>query len=97
MPDYIVLLNWTDQGIANFRDTLERADAAAKLAERLGAKLADIYWCLGPYDLVGRLEAPDDETATAFALQLSSQGNVRTTTQRAFTREEVEGIIAKAG
>jgi uncharacterized protein with GYD domain len=52
---------------------------------------------LGPYDIVGILEAPDDETVTAFALKLSSGGNVRTTTMRAYTREEMSSIIAKAG
>ena len=97
MPHYVALINWTDQGIAAFQDTADRAAAGADLAQSLGAELQEVYWCLGPYDIVGILEAPDDETVTAFALKLSSAGNVRTTTMRAYTREEMSSIIAKAG
>jgi uncharacterized protein with GYD domain len=97
MARYVSLINWTDQGIAAFKDTTDRADAAADLAKSLGAELQEIYWCLGPHDIVGILEAPDDETVTAFALKLSSGGNVRTTTMRAYSREEISSIIAKAG
>ena len=75
----------------------DRADAAADLAKSFGAELQQIYWCLGPYDIVAILEAPDDETVTAFALKLSSAGNVRTATMRAYSRDEMSAIIAKAG
>jgi len=63
--------------------------------EQLGGKLKQIYWTLGAHDIVTIIEAPDDETATAIALASSSQGNVRTTTLRAFDREEVNAIIGK--
>jgi uncharacterized protein with GYD domain len=52
---------------------------------------------LGTYDIVVVMEAPDDETATAYALALGSLGNVRTQTLRAFDRDEIRGVIAKAG
>jgi len=97
MARYVSLINWTDQGITAFQDTTDRADAAADLAKSLGAELQEIYWCLGAYDLVAILEAPDDETVTAFALKLSSAGNVRTATMRAYSRDEMSAIIAKAG
>lgn len=97
MPLYVSLLNWTDQGIQNFKQSPDRATAAAELAESVGAKLAQVYWTIGEYDLVGLLEAPDDETATAFALGVGSRGGVRTTTLRAFDRAEIERIIAKVG
>jgi len=97
MARYVSLINWTDQGIAAFQDTTDRADAATDLAQSLGAELQQVYWCLGPYDIVAILEAPDDETVTAFALKLSSAGNVRTTTMRAYARDEIGAIIAKAG
>jgi uncharacterized protein with GYD domain len=96
VPTYVTLLSWTDQGIRAYKDTAERADALAAALQKLGAKLVNIYWTVGPYDIVGIVEAPDDETAAAAFLQLSGMGNVRTTTLRAFGREEVEGIIAKA-
>ncbi|MGW2637395.1 GYD domain-containing protein [Streptomyces sp. NPDC001348] len=96
MPTFIALLNWTDQGVRNYKDTAKRAEAFGAAVQKLGAKLVNIYWTVGSYDLVAVVEAPDDETATAALLQLGGVGNVRTTTLRAFGREEMEGIIAKA-
>src|SRR5262245_48102117 len=96
MATYISLINWTDKGIAQFKNTIERADAAKQLAAKLGGKLKEIYWTVGPYDLVAISEAPDDESATAFSLALGSMGNVRTTTMRAFSAEDMRRIVAKA-
>lgn len=96
MPTYITLLSWTDQGVRNYKDTAKRADAFGSAVQQLGAKLVSLYWTVGPHDLVAIIEAPDDETATAALLQLGGVGNVRTTTLRAFDREEMERIIAKA-
>jgi uncharacterized protein with GYD domain len=76
---------------------VDRADDAAKLVESLGGSLVDVYWTLGRYDVVLITECPDDETATAAALRLGQLGNVRSTTLRAFNREEMRGIIGKAG
>lgn len=97
MPAYVALINWTEQGVRGFKDTRDRADAFRVLLERMGAKLTALYWTLGAYDIVGIIEAPDDETATAAMVKLGSLGNVRTTTMRAFTADEVARIIAKAG
>lgn len=96
MSTYIALLNWTDQGIRAYKDTAKRADAFAAATGNLGANLVKIYWTVGPYDLVAVIEAPDDETASAALLQLGGAGNVRTTTLRAFGREEMDRIITKA-
>jgi len=95
VPTYITLLNWTDQGIRAYKNTTERTDAFVSALQKLGARLVDIHWTVGPYDLVATVEAPDDETATAALLQLGGMGNVRTTTLRAFSREEIESVIAK--
>jgi uncharacterized protein with GYD domain len=97
VPTYVVLLNWTDQGIRNYKETLDRAEAASKALEALGGRMKDLYWTLGPHDVVAIAEAPDDETATAFALAAGAQGSIRSTTLRAFDREEVKGILAKVG
>jgi uncharacterized protein with GYD domain len=96
MATYISLMNWTDKGIGQFKNTVERAEAGKQLAAKFGGKLKDIYWTVGPYDLVAISEAPDDVSATAFWLALGSLGNVRTTTLRAFSGEDMRRIIAKA-
>ncbi len=98
MPTYISLFSWTDQGIRNVRDTLERVDRASELAEeKYGVRLGQIYWTVGAYDLVSVFEAPDEQSATAFLLELGSVGNVRSTTLRAYDREEMSGILERLG
>ena len=96
MPTYITLANFTDQGIRNFKETPKRAQAFSDLVQEMGGNLKDIYWTMGAYDIVAIMEAPDDETAIAAALKVSSLGNVRTTTLRGFDMEEIETVIRKA-
>jgi uncharacterized protein with GYD domain len=97
MPTYVSLLNFTDQGIRTIGDTVERVDRATELAEKHGARLVQTYWTVGPYDLVVVLEAQDDESLTAFLLETGSLGNVRSTTLRAYNREEISGILQRLG
>ncbi len=96
MPTYVTLINWTDEGVRTVKETIQRADSAAELAQQHGGSL-QVYWTVGSYDLVGILEAPDDESATAFLLQVGTRGHVRTTTLRAYDREEMSGIIQRLG
>ena len=96
MPRYAILINWTEQGIAGFRESVDRYEAAQQQFEQLGVRFVDIYWTLGEHDIVTIAEAPDDESGTAALLQLGSAGNVRTKTMRAFSRDEMRGIIGKA-
>jgi len=49
---------------------------------------------MGQYDTLSILEAPDDEAMAKAALAISSLGNVRTKTHRAFTEAEYKRIIA---
>ena len=95
MPTFVSLINWTEQGVANFKDTVVRAADARKAAAAMGGQIKDLYWTVGQYDLVTVAEFPDDETATAFLLALSSRGNVRTTTLRAFGDDEMTRIVGK--
>jgi uncharacterized protein with GYD domain len=96
MPKYISLINWTDQGIRNFKESADRAKAAGAVAEKMGGKILETFWTLGPYDVVSIAEFPDDETGEAYLLSIGSQGNVRTTTLRAFDAEEIGRILSRA-
>ncbi len=96
MSTFITLVNWTDQGIRDYQDTTHRADAFASALERLGARLVSLHWTVGPYDIVVTVEAPDDETITAALLQVGALGNIRSTTLRAFDKEEMTRIVSKA-
>ena len=97
MPTYISLVNWTEQGIRNVRDTVERLDRGADAAEKHGVNLQQTYWTVGPYDMISIAEAPDDEAVMAYLLEVCSAGNVRTTTLRAYDREEMSGILGRLG
>jgi uncharacterized protein with GYD domain len=97
MPTYVTLINWTDQGVKGFRDTVDRYEAARDVMSGMGVSFKDVYWTVGPYDIVGIVEAPDDESATAALLATAGQGNVRTTTLRAFSPAEMRTVIERAG
>ncbi len=95
MATYIVLASFTDQGIKNVKQTVERADAFKQMATNAGATVKDMYWTLGSRDVVAICEAPDDDTATALSLSVASRGNVRSETLRAFSLSEMKAILAK--
>jgi uncharacterized protein with GYD domain len=95
MARYISLIKFADQGIRNVKDTVKRGDPAKAEAEKMGVKIIEEFWTMGAYDEVVLFEAPDDETMTAFACKVSSLGNVKTETMRAFRKEEMEGILSK--
>lgn len=97
MPTYVTLINWTEQGVKGYKDTVDRYEAAQEAMGKAGVTFKEIYWTIGPYDIVGILDAPDDESATAALLAVGGQGNIRTTTLRGFNPNEMRGVIEKAG
>jgi len=97
MVTHVSLINWTDQGIKAYKDTVARANAANGLAAKFGGRMTSIWWTIGPYDLVAVTEFPDVESATAFSLALGAAGNVRTSTMRAFGADDMSAIIARTG
>jgi len=97
MATYIALSSFTDQGVRNVKDTAKRAEAVQAAASKFGCKMTQIWWTLGQYDIVAVIDAPDDASATAFALSIAGAGNVRTQTLRAFGRDEIGSILAKLG
>lgn len=95
MNTYITLMKLTDQGAKDLKDAPKRIEDGIKAFEKMGGKMIGFYSILGEYDYIGIGEAPSDEVSTAFNLALSSLGNVRTTTLRAFTTKEFEAMIKK--
>ena len=93
MAKYIVLINYTQQGITKVKESPHRAEAARALARECGAEMKDIYLTLGDTDLVAHVEADSDEAMARFALAIGSQGNVRSKTLRAFTEDEFREIV----
>ena len=93
MPAYVTLFNFTEQGIRNVKESPGRAKAAAKALEGMGGRFIGIWWLLGQYDGVVIVEAPDDATVTRFLMATGMQGNIRTTTMRAYGEEEIASLI----
>src|SRR5918999_6571202 len=93
MATFISTIKFTEQGILNIQQSPERAAAFKSAAKKLGVKVTNIYWTLGSIDGLLIFDAPNDETATAAMLHLSSQGNVQTTTCRAFDSSEFKKVI----
>ena len=94
MATYIILINYTDQGIRNIKDSPKRLDAAKKMLKTMGGEIKDFYLTMGTYDLAIVAEAASDDVITKFALASGSLGNIRTTTLKAFPEAEYRKIIA---
>jgi len=95
MPTYISLVQFTDKGIRNVKETTQRVTEWAAKVQSRGVSIREMYWTLGQYDQVCVFEAPDDETAATVLLAADLLGNIRTQTMRAFTTSEMEKILAK--
>ena len=94
MATYVVLLNFTDQGIRSVGDSPKRYEAFKATAEKLDVQVKSAYWTVGAYDVVTTLEG-SDEAVTAALLKLGSAGNVRSQTLRAYTADEFAKIAKK--
>ena len=97
MSTYFMLLNWTEQGIKNIKDSPKRVDAAKKAIKDMGGEVKSFYMLQGSYDAVLILEMPNDEALAKFLLKIGSLGNVRTSTLRAYTETEYRNIIGELG
>ena len=93
MGTFIALLEYTEQGIRNIKNSPQRADEFNRIAEQAGARVVAQYWTIGSHDGVLILEAPTDEVAASILLALGASGNVRTTTLRAFEWADAQGLI----
>jgi uncharacterized protein with GYD domain len=95
MSHYVILANFTDQGMKAIKDSPKRAEAFKAMAAKSGVKVNSLLWTLGQHDIVVAVEASDDITATALSLSVSALGNVKTQTLKAFDAAEVAKIIDK--
>ncbi len=93
MAHYLILANFTDQGIRGVKETTKRAKAFRELASKMGAKIGDIYWTLGSYDVVLIMDAPNDDTVASVLLKAGTFGNLKSQTLRAFDEKEMESIL----
>src|SRR5512147_2599670 len=93
MVTAVMLLNWTDHGIKNVKESPKRLDGVKKLAKDMGGEVKSFYMTLGVHDLVLIVDLPNDEKVATFGLKLGSLGNVRSTTLRAYSEDDYRRII----
>ena len=97
MTTYIMLANWTDQGILKVKDSPRRLDTAKQALKDMGGEFKLTFLTMGDYDIVAIYEAPDDAVAARFNLQLGMLGNIRTRTLKAFPEAAYREIISSLG
>jgi uncharacterized protein with GYD domain len=95
MQTYVTLYKLTDQGIKNIKDIPRLMEDNIKNWEAMGGKVIAVYTLMGEYDFIGITEAPSDEVAMTFLMAMGSRGNVRTTTLKAFTKEQFVAMVKK--
>ncbi|MBW3663912.1 MAG: GYD domain-containing protein [Actinobacteria bacterium] len=95
METYVFTLTWTEQGLQDTRGSIVRTNEAVDTMERLGVKIFETYWTIGPFDILLVAECPDQATAQAVSLKLSRRGNVRAAAMRALDRGEMQQILDK--
>ena len=95
MVTYVVLANFTDQGIRNAKESPKRADAFKQMAKTFGVTVKELFWTQGRYDVVTIVEAPDESSAMSLSLSLGALGNVRTESLRAFSAGEMAAVVGK--
>ena len=97
MTTYVMLANWTDQGIPKVKDSPRRLDTAKTALKELGGEFKLFFLTMGDYDMVAIYEAPDDAVAERFSLQLGMLGNIRTRTLKAFPEAAYREVINSLG
>ena len=94
METYIILGNYTQEGVSKMKESPARIDAARKAVEAAGGRFLSWHLTFGQYDFVAITEVPDAMASASILLAIGAQGNVRTETLRAFTEEELKGIVS---
>jgi uncharacterized protein with GYD domain len=94
---YIILVDWTDQGMRQVKDSPKRIDQAKNALREMGGQFKAWYMTMGGHDLVAIYEAPDDAVAARFTLMLGMLGNVRTKTLKAFPEDAYRAIVNSLG
>ena len=97
MPTYVLLFNWTEQGVRAAKDTTKRAEKFRAQAEKFKVRVRETLWTMGPYDALALVDAPDDAAASRLAVWMGSQGNVRSLTMRCYTAAEMEKVVEGIG
>jgi len=93
MPTYVTLANFTEDGLENIGQLPAQIEQVEEMKRALGGEPLGFFLTFGQYDLVAFSEMPDDEATAKLQLTSAMEGNVETETLRAFTMDELDGIL----
>ena len=94
MSHYVLLCNFTDQGVRTLKDMPKRRATARELGKQFGVEVKSAHLALGTYDLILHAEAASDEALSKWLLSVAAKGNLRTTTVKVFPEAETDKIVA---
>jgi uncharacterized protein with GYD domain len=95
MPRYVLLVDWTEQGVEAVKQTVDRLDHGSEIAETYGCEIEHVWWTQGSHDMVSVIHAPDEQSMVAYTLAVVRLGNFRTTTLRAWSEDEMRDIVGR--
>jgi uncharacterized protein with GYD domain len=93
MPTYIMLTTLTDQGLQTLRSNPQRLRAVNRDVEALGAKVLHQWACLGPFDFVNVIEAPDAATVSRISVELGARGSAKLQSYELLSIDDLLGAI----
>src|ERR1700761_3351993 len=95
MPKYLTMVSYTPEGIKGLVKEGGEARRAAveKMLQKLGGRLEGFYFAFGENDAYVISEGPDNATAAAFSLAITT-GAIRTKTVVLLTPEEVDHALS---
>jgi uncharacterized protein with GYD domain len=98
MPKYLIEANYTAEGLKGLQKqkATSRRAVISKMIKELGGTVEAFYWAFGDRDAIVLLDLPNDTTAAAVALTISSSGLVHTKTTMLMTAEEVDKAFKTA-
>jgi len=94
METYIVLVNFTEQGVKDIKNGPSRLEAARAAYKSIGGELKAFYLTLGRYDAIVIGDVPNAKAGAGLALAIGMQGNIRTESVRAFNEAEYAEITS---
>lgn len=93
MPLYVVLGKFTNKRMENIKDVPKGLEASKKALDSVGAKIVNLCFTMGQYDVAVIIEAPNDEAITKALLDFGRLGVLRTETLRGYTPDEFVKLI----
>src|SRR5438094_9482911 len=86
-----------DNPPADWHARVHRMAAALAQAHGIGGTMRNLWWTLGPYDLVIVADVPSPQAAAAFALTLSRKLRAETTTLLTLDEHAMDDVMHVVG